>query len=137
MAISLQVLNGDILISSASGRPITVTGPTKLSQELSEFFQVNIMPNGFGSGLEQLVGLVPYAGDVIVGITDRQIRSGIDTFIQLQSSDGIARSPSEIVTGVTQIIVQQDTQDPTKYLYFVNITTAANQSVPFTGQIGI
>jgi hypothetical protein len=132
MANTIKVVKGDMQISSASGRPVIISGATKLKQELQEFLSIVILPSGFGSGLEQLVGLVPY-GDVMTGLIDRQIRDGIAEFINIQQADSDTyRSPDEMVVGVSSILVQQDPQDPTQFYFKAAILTQSGINVPIS-----
>lgn len=132
MSQTLLISDGDAVISSANGRPITISDGTKLSQDVREFFTVAVQPNGFGSGLEELVGVVELGPDILVSIADRQITDGLDTFISLQQSEPrIQRPTNERVVSVTDLHVDVDSQDPTKFYFRANINTEAGLQVPF------
>jgi hypothetical protein len=137
MATTIKIENGDIVISSVSGRPVVISGSNKIRQELYEFFSINIQYNGFGSGLEQLIGLTTVDSNVIASLADRQIRDGIADFIAIQKADVLTnRTPDEIIVGITQVQVQQDRQDPTKYSFFVNVLTQSGTAIPINISLG-
>lgn len=136
MSKTLKISNGDIVISSVTGRPVTISGIDKLKQDIIEFFTIYIQPSGFGSGLEQLIGATD-TSDMIVSMADRQIRMGIEEFINIQRSDVTTyRSSDEKILGVTFINVQKDSEDPTKYYFIVNIVTESGKQVPISLPLG-
>lgn len=125
MSNTLKVSSGDVVINASNGRPLTVSGSNKLRQDITEFFAVDIRPNGFGSGIEQLIGLIEISQDAFITMVDRQIRDGVNAIIQLQNEDPrISRDNTEKLIGVTGIIVERDTTDQTKFYFRVNFKTA-------------
>lgn len=129
MAQTFKIENGDIVVSNVTGRPVTISGSDKLLQDITEFFEVEILPNGFGAGIEQLIGVLSFGGDaVFTSLADRQIRDGISEFRALQRSNSkIVRDPIERVVGVQGVQVAQDLQDPTKYYFRANIVTESGK----------
>jgi hypothetical protein len=133
MAQTFKVVDGDIVISGATGRPTLISGATKLRQDIKEFFTVDILPNGFGSGLEQLIGVVESSPDMFMSMGDRQIRDGLVKFINLiRGNTLIARTPAEIITNVTNIIFSVDTTDPTKFYFNANFVTQDGTTIPLS-----
>lgn len=131
MANTLKIKNGDIMVSNHSGRPSLTTGTEKLVQDIVEFFTVNVTSYGFGAGLDELVGTVPDFQDMVIGLATRNIRSGINRYMDLQKSDPLMPlSLDERVTGISGLKVYQDPNDPTRYYFNVNIITASGKAVP-------
>lgn len=130
MAQTFKIRDGDILMNSSTGKCIMVTGTDKLKQDLNEFFTVHIQPSGFGAGIEQLIGIVPISSEIFAGLADRQIRDGILELRNLQRSDAtIPRTTDERILGVTNVQVEADHQDPTKYFFRVNVLTESGKPV--------
>lgn len=137
MSSTFKVTNGDVIINQSNGRPSLIANRDKLRQDIKEFFSVNIMPNGFGSGIEQLIGLIEISPDAFVTMTDRQIRDGVNEFIRLQVSDyRIPRSIDERIIGVSGVIVERDTSDLTKFYFRVNFITADGKQYSVSNKIG-
>jgi len=131
MAQTFKVVDGDIVISNATGRPTFVSGAIKLSQDIKEFFTVDILPNGFGSGLEQLIGVVESSPDMFMSMGDRQIREGLLKFVNLiRGNTLIARTPAEIIVNVTNIMFSVDNTDPTKFYFNANFVTQNGATIP-------
>lgn len=138
MATTFMVQDGDIIVSSSTGRPILVSGVAKLQQDLDEFFNIDVQPNGFGAGLDRLVGLVPYGGDALVtSMAEQQITDGLADFRRLQRSNStIPRTSDERIVGAKYIQVQQDNNDQTKFYFVVNVVTESGKVVSSTTTIG-
>lgn len=138
MSKTFKIINGDVIISNVTGRPVTITGLEKTSQDIHEFFEISIQPNGFGAGIDDLVGVLSYGGDsLIVGLLDRRIREGIAEFRTIQRSNiKIPRSADERIAGVSGIQASQDPQDPTKFYFRANVITDSGRVLPVSNTIG-
>lgn len=120
------------MINAANGRPTLISGAPKLSQDIKEFFTIEIIPNGFGAGIEQLVGVVEVSPQMFASVTDTQIRNGLATFISLIRKDPrIPRIAAEKIIGASNIQVSADPQDPTKIYFSVNILTENGLNTQF------
>lgn len=129
MSYTLKISNGDVVNNKASGRPDTVSDAIKLRQDIIEFFNIQVLPNGFGAGLDQLIGLTEIGAQVYTSMADRQIRDGLQEFISLQKSDSrIPRLPEERIVNITGLLIEQDPTDPTKYVFTVNFITEDGQA---------
>ncbi len=136
MSISLKVTSGDVTINATNGRPSTISDSAKLRQDITEFFTVDIQPSGFGSGIEQLIGVVELSPGMFVSLVDRQIRDGFEVFKALQNSDlRIVRSADEKLLAVTYLTVDQNPSDPTSYYYRVNLVTEKGTQIPLFNPI--
>ena len=134
----MKVYQGDIMVSSATGKPILITDSVKLSQDISEFFTVDVQPNGFGAGIEKLIGLVQLSEDIFVTMTERQIKDGLAQFIALQKANSnIPRSTKERIVRVTGILIQRDPSDPTAFYFRVNFVTQDGQQQSATSSVRI
>jgi hypothetical protein len=131
MAQTLKVVNGDVVVSSATGRPTLISGSPKLSQDIYEFFTVDVQPNGFGAGLEQLIGIVEVSPDMFMSMGDRQIREGFVRFLGLiNNNPKIGRTPSEQIANITNITFSVDNTDPTRFYFNANIVTRNGVNIP-------
>lgn len=131
MAQTFLIQNGDWVVSSASGRPITITSSVKVKQDVQEFFSIAIQPSGFGAGIDDLVGVVVNNGAEMVGLVDKHIADGISDWVNLQKADtNTPRTPDELISGETNLSVSQDPEDPTRYNFYVNIVTESGDSIP-------
>src|SRR3990167_11079303 len=121
------------MINAATGRPSAVADAVKLRQDLQEFFSIEVLSNGFGAGVDQLIGMVEVSSDMFVSLIDRQIRDGIESFRMLQNAESrISRLPEERLLAMTYLIVEKDQTDPTKYWFRANFVTNKGVEVPFT-----
>lgn len=105
MTQTFLVQNGDILFSGATGRPVLIEGQTKLQQDLKQATEIRTLPNGFGFGLDDVIGLV---GDVVsINIeVQRRIRDGITSIMMLQQRFLKAqRTPEEVIAKIDSISV--------------------------------
>jgi len=133
MSKTFRVRNADISITAYGGRPELVSDNVKLRQDILEFFSVNVMPNGFGSGIEQLVGIADSGEAMFISLVHNNIREGLDNFIRLQNSDpAISRPKSERISSISGLVVSRDTVDKTKYLFQVNFITVDGKSLSFS-----
>jgi hypothetical protein len=126
MAQTFKITDGDISINSANGRGILISGAEKIHQDIAEFFEIEILSNGFGAGLEQLIGTVDVSPEVFVLAIDRQIKDGLASFIKLiHRNSRTPRSSIEKIIGISNIQVSSDSTDPTKFYFQANIITEA------------
>lgn len=133
MATTFKISNGDIVTSGATGKFLLVSESDKLRQDIKEFFTVNVLPSGFGAGLDQLIGVVEVSPEIFMSLADRQIRDGLSKFIDLIRADSrIQRLASERILNVTNILVSVDPVDPTRFYYSANFITENGASVPIS-----
>lgn len=105
MTQTFQIVNGDVVLSSATGRPLMVTGNAKLRQDLQEAGTIETQPNGFGFGLQSIIGLVGDSVSLKVEIS-RRIRDGITSMIRLQQQVQRAqRTSDEIIARLVRLVV--------------------------------
>jgi hypothetical protein len=138
MAKTFKVYNGDIVTNAATGRFTLVSGASKVSQDLNEFFTIEVLSNGFGAGIEQMIGVVESSVEMFTSLTARQILDGLSTFIRLiRSSPQINRTPEEQIISVSNIQVSASPSDPSTFFFSVNVITAAGTSSTVKSSINI
>lgn len=138
MATTFKITDGDFGINPATGRPTVISGADKLKQDIREFFTVNVLPNGFGSGLEQLIGIIEISPDIFTSITDKQLREGFAQFINLINADPrIPRTAAEKVVAISNLKVSADLSDPTKFIFSVNIITENGLSTQHSNSVSV
>jgi hypothetical protein len=107
---TFKVVNGDWVLNPASGRPVTVTGRTKLGQDLAEGLTIVIQSSGFGSSLGTNLGAVVDPFAFRLDATDR-IRSFVRRLQGLQARFLTAeRSGSERVASIASLTTNSITQ---------------------------
>lgn len=138
MAVTFLVRNGDVSISAASGRPNTLSGSAKLRQDLKEFFEIGVTPDGFGAGLTELVGIVKFDTATFLSIAYNSIFQGLAQFRDLQRADfSTVRLDDELISTFNGIKVAQDPRDPTVILFTANINTVAGDVIPFSSVLRV
>lgn len=105
MTTTFKIKNGDVVRDESSGRPITISGAEKLSQDLKEAAGILIQPNGFGFGLVSVLGKVEDPIALRVEIS-RLIRDGIASIQRLQERyHRNDRSSSEKISRLVNVVV--------------------------------
>jgi hypothetical protein len=131
MSVTLKIVEGDVQISSASGRPIGVATAKKLQQDIKEFFTVDVLPSGFGAGLESMIGVVSVDQGTFLSLGYSALQNGLLRFMQLQRQSTVTPRPDdEMIASFNTLRFEQDVADPTKYYFSVNIITQRGTQVP-------
>lgn len=131
MSNTFHISDGDVIISSNTGRPTLISDGKKLKQDLAEFFLIQVLPNGFGAGIDTMIGLVDVSPEVFVSMVNRQIREGFNAFLELQNADlRIPRPTNERLVAMTYLIVEKDKTDPTRFWFRANFSTEDGTEVP-------
>lgn len=98
---------GDWVLLSKTGRPDTVTGRAKLEQDIQEDLSIDTQPNGFGAGLDVLIGqdVDPFIFRLQV---QRQIRASLAAMQRLQDQFLAARRPAtERIAAIISLFVTE------------------------------
>ena len=136
MSQTLMIRDGDVSLSALSGQPNMVSGRNALRQDLLENLSVNTIQNGFGAGINALVGFVPFDPAPFTMAIDRSIRNSVNAMQTLQKTQiSISRPLDEQIKGITFLRVFQDTTDPRVYLYYVNVETRAGPQLQVSSTI--
>jgi hypothetical protein len=134
MSVTFKIVDNDILVSAVTGRPATVADGDALKQAILCNLETNTRDNGFGAGLQTLVGTDTTDPDVMSMILDRKIRSSFQTMVNLQGLPPTGQRPaSERLSGVGIIQATQDPTDPRAYRYSVSLTTQAGAALRVAG----
>lgn len=132
MSITYLIQNGDIKIAP-SGRPNTIADGPKLKQDLVCDFTTQTRTNGFGAGLEDLVGIVPGDPMIFTLTADQHLKQSLLVMKALQAS--VPRPDAERIASVDAVYVVQDDTDPRVYRYFVSVTTRQGQKFSAAGTV--
>lgn len=105
MTSTIQVANGDWVLDKRVGRPVLISGRTKLEQDVLENLSIATQANGFGAGLDDIIGLdVDPAGFKIQ--VQQNIRNSVTAIQQLQDRfQSAQRTPQELIASIAQLSV--------------------------------
>lgn len=105
MTQTFQVANGDWVIDRRTGRPTLISDRPKLRQDLHECLTVETQPNGFGAGLDGLIGQdIDPAGFRID--VQKSIRSAVVAMQRLQDQFlASKRNVEERIAGISALSV--------------------------------
>jgi hypothetical protein len=134
MSTTLKISSGDIVVGATTGRPQTISNRDVLKQHIVEDLSIETLSNGFGAGIESLVGSVPRDTMAMQVLLDTRIASSIEALRRLQTQ-GVTRAADELVTKSTMTTVRVDQNDPRIYRYSTHIKTVAGQSLAINGNI--
>jgi hypothetical protein len=135
MSTTFKIQDGDFVDNSATGRPIMVSERDATKQSLGENLSINTLSNGFGAGIQGLVGTVPVDSTTMAMLVDSKIRNSITAMIQLQLQSNVTRTSSEKLTGISFLKVVRDSADPRRYLYYLDVATVAGPAIRISGQV--
>jgi len=140
MTDTFKVVNGDVQLSSATGRIRLVDRREKLRQDVKQNLEMAPQVNGTGAGLSELVGLAS-SPVVLAAEVSRRIRSSFEALKQVQRGQQQDRTPEESVAYVTDIavgpIADPLTKSPsfTTYAYRVRVVSVARADPFDTGGV--
>lgn len=133
MSTTMQMLGGDVLLDGNTGRPKLVAGSTKLRQDLDVAVSTRVRSNGYGMGLDGIVGRVGDRYSLQSEITQR-ITRGMNSIKSLQAQYGRnARSDAERISRVNEISVLPmitpgtSQVDPTRYIVKLVVTSVQGE----------
>ena len=137
MTQTFQVVNGDWVLDKRVGRPKLVVGRAKLSQDVGENLSIATQPNGFGAGLDDVIGQdIDPAGFKIE--VQRSIRDSIVTIQRLQDRYlASKRLASERIAGISLLTVSSvrvgGADDKTGFAFTLRIRPVAGEAVTVSG----
>ena len=135
MSSTFKVENGDVVISSMSGRPIMVSSKAKLRQEIKEMLTIEILPSGFGTNLDALIGSIPNRLFTITILLERQIRKSLDVLKAIKIKRRSTHTTDEMISKIAQISVVPAKTDQTLYTFKVDVTTEDGGSQSVNGTL--
>lgn len=137
MTQTIQIANGDWVIDRRTGRPTLISGRTKLRQDVRELLSIETLPNGFGAGLDELVGQdvdpVGFKTEV-----QRAIRNAVLAMQRLQDQFlASRRTASERIAAITKLTVQSVNlgggTTKTGYSFQLTVRPVAGEAVTVAG----
>lgn len=136
MSMTLQIINGDIVHSSASGRANVISADAALRQAIVCNLETGVRDNGFGSGIQDLVGTVSSDDATVEILLMRLLINSFTVMQALQSLPPSGQRPdNELISNIRILWVQADPHDPRVYNYAINITTKAGATLKVAGSI--
>jgi hypothetical protein len=106
VSTTLLIKNGDWVINPANGRPVTVSDRQKLEQDLQEDLSIAVQTNGFGAGLDGLIGEETETFQFQLQV-QRAVRASIATMQRLQTQFLAAQRPNtERIQGISALSIQ-------------------------------
>lgn len=143
MTTTYEILDGDWVMDASTGRPRTVADGTKLSQDLLELFAVNPQPNGFGAGLDAIIGTVPASPVAFALNVQLLILRGVDRLVQLQRRQFVQRPATERIVRVRSFSATpfvprgapSTAVDPTALYVTLDVATASNEAAGISGVV--
>ena len=135
MTYTIQIDHGDWRFDEATGQVVEVEGQKKTSQDIREFLTVEVLANGFGAGLDELLGYVDEPL-VIQALMRSNISQGITRIQQLQARYQRAqRTGSERISGLAELVVGPSSRDQkTGFVFRVKVQTFDGKTVgPLAG----
>lgn len=125
------IQNGDIVIG-ASGQPTMVNASAKLRQDVQENLSIETQRDGFGAGLDGLIGVLGDEFSLRAEVA-RRVRASIGVMIELQNRFHRAqRVTMERISRVKQILVTPVAGKKTTFLFKVDVVSIAGDSVAVT-----
>lgn len=137
---TILIESGDWAWDESTGRPKTVQDGPKVLQDLQECMTISVQSNGFGAGIEEVVGTVP--ASVPAAALDVQLRAtrAVQRLAQLQRQAQFAqRPPAERVSRVdgfsarTVLAASGTSIDPTKIAIGIDVRTEAGETASLQG----
>lgn len=135
MTSTFFIKDGDVVLDNR-GQPKLVADGPKLAQDLRECFAIETQTNGFGAGLESMIGLL---GDEfsLRAELGRKVNASMENLKALQNrTHKAARPPQERIARVKSVRVSSVADKKTTALFHVSVSTASNEVVSAGGALG-
>jgi hypothetical protein len=139
MTSTLQIANGDWVLDKRVGRPVLITRRPKLEQDVLENLSIATQANGFGAGLDDVVGLdIDPAGFKIQ--VQQNIRNSITAIQQLQDRfQSAQRTPQELIASIAKLSVAAVNigggNDKTGFSFQLRIRPVAGDPLAIAGTV--
>lgn len=105
MTSTFRIVDGDVAISQANGRPLLLTDKAKLTQDVRENLDSESRPNGTGAGLEGVISLLGDTFSLRAEIS-RRLNDSFAALKRVQDSiQRVDRTSAERVARVAQVVV--------------------------------
>jgi len=105
VSLTFKIVDGDIPHGAATGRPLTLEGTPKFTQDLRQMLDDDVTPDGRNAGLSQLVGTVGDSFSLRAELT-RRINEACAAFQHAQESvQRFDRLPEERFSRIALVAV--------------------------------
>jgi hypothetical protein len=126
MAITLQIIDGDIVVGAHTGQAKTIQGRDATRQHIAENMSIEVQPSGFGAGVDQLVGTVAVDPMTLQLLFSERVRNSFVIMRALQkATPDIPRATNEVIFGTRAIQIVQQPSDQRNYVYEIAVLTEA------------
>jgi len=141
MTNTFQIVDGDVVISTATGQPYMVEEKEKLRQDVRQLLAQDTDEDGFGASLDRIVGTVPSDPTLTRADIAQGIRDSVRVLQALQDEfQSGYRTPEERLLEIVNLTVNQIRQgtqlSKTGFLFRLDVlSVAGGQSVAVSGTI--
>jgi len=135
MTKTFQIASGDWVIDRSTGRPKTISDTEKLKQDVKECLSIARQSNGFGAGLEDIVGIV--AEPIVAqSMITRSVNASMTSMRDLQYSNQYAdRTLKERIERVAALSVTARGEDKVSYLFRVDVVSEDGVRLVLSGSV--
>jgi phage baseplate assembly protein W len=139
MTVTVRVVDGDAVLNRATGRPELIQDRPKLRQDVRQMLSQRTNVDGFGAGLDELIGQPSDPFAIRAQISTR-VRSGVRAFQSLQDRFHFAsRTAEERLLRVANLRVGLASQNGqlsrTTFAFRLDVLSAAGTSTPLGGKL--
>jgi hypothetical protein len=139
MTVTVRVVNGDVVLNRATGRPELIQDRPKLRQDVRQMLSQRTSPDGFGTGLDELIGKPSDPFAIRAQISTR-VRSGVRAMQSLQDRFHFAsRTREERLVRVANLRVGLASQNGqlsrTTFTFRLDVLSAAGTNTLIGGQL--
>lgn len=139
MTSTFKIVRGDVVIDRTTGRPVQVENREKLRQDVAQLLTQRPNSDGFGAGLDDLIG-IPTDPYTIRAQISRNIRASVRVMQQLQDQFHYTkRTKEERLQTIASLTVGESQQNGqparTTFAFRLSVLSVAGFEVPVTGQL--
>lgn len=126
---TFQIVNGDVVISDATGQPATLTDAQKLRQDLKCLMATAAAPDNIGAGLDDVINGDPTDEATVRALVSVRIRQAVQNMVTLAARYQRAdRSALELLSRLQRLNVARVANSATDYNFqaeFISVNGAA------------
>jgi hypothetical protein len=132
---TFKITAGDVAISAMNGRPVIISGQAKLKQEIQELLTIETLENGFGAGLDSLVGSVPTGAVAFHLFVDQRIRHSVDVLTAIKRRNRAQHSTDEVIEKIAYLVVSRSPSSPKDFIFRLDVVTEAGAQLRVGGAL--
>ena len=135
MTMTFQIKNGDLVLAG-SGRPRLLADNEKLSQDLMQMLGQSPDVEGFGAGLDQLIGMDGDPFGLSASISGR-IYDSVSAYQEIQQRYQLgARTSEEMLSYIARLVVSLSERGKTTFNFrFDAVSVAGTSPVTVAGAV--